>query len=49
MVPNFIEQLRMLVFAINGYVSVSAFAFLVGIPINIASYAVRLKICAITD
>ena len=49
MVPNYIEHLRILVFAINGYVSVSAFAFLVGIPINIASYAVGLKTCTITD
>ena len=33
---------------ITGYVSISTFASLVGIPIGIASFAVGLKICALT-
>ena len=32
----------------TGYVSISAFGFLIGIPIDIASSTVGLKICAIT-
>ena len=38
----------MLVSAIIGFDLISAFASLVGIPIGIKSYAVRLRICAIT-
>ena len=33
---------------VNGSISISAFASLVGIPIDIASSAVRLKIWVIT-
>ena len=45
---NNIEQLLVLISDITGLVSISAFAFLVGIPIGIASSAVGLKTCAIT-
>ena len=38
----------MLVSAIIGFDLTSAFASLVGIPIGIKSYVVRLRICAIT-
>ena len=41
------EQSLILVFAITGCVSISAFPSLVGIPIDIASSAVGLKICVI--
>ena len=40
---NYIEHFLILGSTITGYVSISAFAFLVGIPIGIASYAVGLK------
>ena len=32
---------------ITGCISISVFAFLSGIPIEITSFAIRLKICAI--
>ena len=34
--------------AVSGFVSISAFSSLVGVPIGIKSSAVALKICAIT-
>ena len=37
----------MLIFAVTGYVSISAFASLVGIPVGIMSSAIKLKICVI--
>ena len=43
MLSNFI-----LASTITGYVSISAFASLVGMPIGITSSATALKICAIT-
>ena len=45
---NYIEQLLILVSAIAGCVSISAFALLVGILKSITSSAVGLKICATT-
>lgn len=45
MLLNYIEHCFILVSAITGCVSISAFASLVGIPISIASSAVGLKIC----
>ena len=45
---NYIHQLHMLVSAITGFALISDFASLVGIPIGIKSYAVRLRIYAIT-
>ena len=44
---NYIEHFLILVFAITWYVSISAFASLVGIPIGITSSVIGLKICAI--
>ena len=45
---NYIEHFRILVSTITGCISISAFASLVGIPIEIMSIAVGLKICQIT-
>ena len=47
-VLNFIEYLLTLASAITGCVSTSAFASLVGIPVEITSSAVELKFCVIT-
>ena len=45
---NDIEHFLILVYTITGCVSISSFAFLVGIPIGIKSSAIALKICVIT-
>ena len=45
---NYIERSLIFAFTITGYVSISAFSSLVGIPIGITSSAIGLKICAIT-
>ena len=45
---NYIEHFLILASTINGRVSTSAFASFVGIPIESASSATELKICAIT-
>ena len=45
---NYIENFLILVSAITGCVSISVFAFLIGIPIGIASSAIGLKICVTT-
>ena len=47
-VLNYIEYLFILISTVTGCVSVSAFASLVGIPIEITSSAIGLKICVIT-
>ena len=47
-VLNYIENLLILLSTVSGSVSVSAFATLVGIPIEITSSAIGLKICVIT-
>ena len=44
---NYIEHFLILVSTITGCISVSAFASLIGGPIEITSSAIRLKICAI--
>ena len=44
---NYVEHLLILVSKITGYVSISAFASLVAIPVGITSSAVGIKICAI--
>ena len=44
---NYIEHVLILASAVTGYVSVSAFASLVGICIEITSSAIGLNICAI--
>ena len=45
---NYIENFLILASTITGYVSISAFASLIGIHIGITSSAVGLKNCAIT-
>ena len=44
---NYIEYFLILASAITGYVSISAFASLLGIPVSITSSVIGLKICAI--
>ena len=44
---NYFEHF-VLISAVNGCVSISAFASLVDVPVGMASSAVGLKICAIT-
>ena len=46
---NYIEHLLILVSAVTGCVSISAFASSVGIPIGITISSIWLKICAITS
>ena len=46
---NYIEHLPILASTVNRCVSISTFASLVGIPIGITSFAVGLKIPAITS
>ena len=45
---DYIEPSLIFAVTITGYVSISAFSSLVGIPIGITSSAIGLKICAIT-
>ena len=45
---NYIEHLLILAPAVTGCVSISVFASLIGIPINVVSSAAGLKISAIT-
>ena len=45
---NHIDHLLTVISTITGSVSISAFAFLVVISIGITSFAIGLKICAIT-
>ena len=47
-VLNYIEHLLILISTVMGCISISAFASLVGIPIEITSSAIGLKICVIT-
>ena len=44
---NYVEQVLILASAITGYISISAFTSLIGIPLEITSSATGLKICAI--
>ena len=48
MTLNYVERFLILASAITGYVSISAFASLLGISIGITSSAIGLKNCAIT-
>ena len=48
MILNYIEESPILVSAITGCVSVSAFDSLVGILVGITGFSVGFKICAIT-
>ena len=45
---NYFEHFLAFISAVNGCVSISAFASLIGGPIGVVSFAVGLKICAIT-
>ena len=47
-VLNYINHSVIVIFTITGFVSIFAFASLVGIPIGIRSSAIRIKICIIT-
>ena len=44
---NCVEHFLILASTITGFISISAFTSLIGIPIEIMSSAVGLKICAI--
>ena len=45
---NCVEHFLILASTITGFISISAFTSLTGIPIEITSSAIGLKICAIT-
>ena len=45
---NYIDHFLILASAVTGSISISAFACLLAIPIGITSFAIGLKICAIT-
>ena len=45
---NYIEHFLILASTITGYISISAFASLIGIPLGITVSAIGLKLCAIT-
>ena len=44
---NYVEHLLILVSTVTGYVSISAFASLVCVPVGITTSAVGIKICVI--
>ena len=46
---NYIEHFLILASTITGCISISAFIFLIGIPIGITSSSIGLKICVITE
>ena len=45
---NYITHFLILASTITGCISISAFTFLIDIPVGITSSAIGLKICAIT-
>ena len=45
---NYIEHLLILVSIVTGCVFISAFVSLIGLPVDIASSAIGLKVCVIT-
>ena len=45
---NYIEHILILASTVTGYISISTFTSLIGIPIEITSFPLGLKICAIT-
>ena len=47
-VLNYIEHLLILISTVTGYVSISAFTYLVNVPTEITSPAIRLKSCVTT-
>ena len=46
--PNYMKHFLPLASTITGCILVSVFAYLIGIPVEITSFAIRLKICSIT-
>ena len=46
--PNYMEHFLPLASTITGCILVSVFAYLNGIPVEITSFAIRLKICSRT-
>ena len=46
---NYFQPFLILAFAITGCISVSAFTYLLDIPIEITSSAIGLKICVVTS
>ena len=47
-VLNYIDHLLIVTSTINGFISISAFVSLVGIPLGITNSAIELNICVIT-
>ena len=47
-VLNYFEHFLVFVSAASGFLSVSAFASLVGVPVGFTSSVARIKTCAIT-
>ena len=47
-VLNYIEHFLILVSIVTGCVFISAFVSLIGLPVDIASSAIGLKVCVIT-
>ena len=43
---NYIEHFLILASKISGFISISVFGSLIGIPIGITSFAIGLNICA---
>ena len=48
MILDILDILSCFISAVSGYVLLFAFASLVGVPAGIASFALGLKICAVT-
>ena len=46
---NYIEHFLIIGSTINGFISISAFAYLLGIPLGITGYAIGLKNCAAAE
>ena len=44
---NYFEHIFIFIFALSGFVSISVFPSLIGIPVGITSSALELKTCAI--
>ena len=47
-VLNYFENFLIFVFAVSGFVSISVFVPLAGVPLGITSSSIVIKICAIT-
>ena len=44
---NYIEHFLIIAFTITGFISISIFASLIGIPVGLTSPSIGLKTCAI--